>query len=76
MAIRLFRYLEEFLSPLGTVRRQYEVPGEPKFIDVWFVPDPETVAIEDLGLLGQMVQKPCILNPIAMCQAALKFEFQ
>ena len=57
------QYLEEFLSPLGTVRRQYEVPGEPKFIDVWFVPDPETVAIEDLGLLGQMVQNPCIFEP-------------
>ena len=57
------QYLEEFLSPLGTVRRQYEVPGELKFIDVWFVPNPETVAIEDLGLLGQMVQRPCIFEP-------------
>ncbi len=57
------QYLEEFLSPLGTVRRQYEVPGEPKFIDVWFVPNPESVAIEDLGLLGQMVQNPCIFEP-------------
>jgi hypothetical protein len=28
------QYLEEFLSPLGTVQRQYEVPGETKFIDM------------------------------------------
>jgi hypothetical protein len=33
------QYLEEFLAPFGRVQRQYEVPGEAKFIDVWFVPD-------------------------------------
>ena len=65
------QYLEEFLSPFGTVRRQYEVPGEAKFIDVWFVPDGVTggmangrsLTINDLGLLGQMLQKPCVFEP-------------
>jgi hypothetical protein len=28
------QYLEEVLSPFGMVQRQYEVPGEAKFIDV------------------------------------------
>jgi hypothetical protein len=33
-------YLQELLSPLGQVERSLEIPGEPKFIDVWFQPDP------------------------------------
>ena len=65
------QYLEEFLLPFGTVQRQYEVPGEAKFIDVWFVPDGVTggmangrsLTIDDLGLLGQMLQKPCVFEP-------------
>ncbi|MGG6270317.1 flagellar assembly protein H [Leptolyngbya sp. AN03gr2] len=57
------QYLEEFLAPLGTVQRQYEIPGESKFVDVWFVPNPERVQSDDLGLLGRMVQKPCLLEP-------------
>jgi hypothetical protein len=28
------KYLEEFLTPFGMVQRQYEVPGEAKYIDV------------------------------------------
>jgi hypothetical protein len=32
------QYLETFLAPFGVVERQYEVPGEAKHIDVWFVP--------------------------------------
>lgn len=57
------QYLEEFLAPLGTVQRQYEIPGEAKFVDVWFVPNPHTLPIPDLGLLARMVQKPCLLEP-------------
>lgn len=56
------QYLEEFLAPIGTVQRQYEIPGEAKFVDVWFVPDPNRVQ-PDLGLLGQMVQSSCLLEP-------------
>ncbi len=57
------QYLEEFLEPLGRVERQYEVPGEAKYIDLWFVPDPEASQVNDLGLLGQMIQKPCLFEP-------------
>lgn len=57
------QYLEEFLAPIGTVQRQYEIPGEAKFVDVWFVPDPETAPTQDLGLLGRIVQNPCLLEP-------------
>jgi hypothetical protein len=28
------QYLETFLAPFGVVERQYEVPGEAKYIDV------------------------------------------
>ncbi len=57
------QYLEEFLTPFGTVQRQYEIPGEAKFVDVWFVPDPNLSQMRDLGLLGRMVQTPCLLEP-------------
>ncbi len=60
------QYLEEFLTPFGAVQRQYEVPGEAKFVDVWFVPDPAIVPsaeLGELGLLGRMIQKPCLLEP-------------
>ncbi|MCU0550712.1 MAG: flagellar assembly protein H [Leptolyngbya sp. Prado105] len=57
------QYLEEFLAPIGTVQRQYEIPGEAKFADLWFVPNPDAAQVTDLGLLGHMVQKPCLLEP-------------
>lgn len=57
------QYLEEFLAPIGTVQRQYEIPGEAKFVDVWFVPDPNVLLPTDLGLLGRMAQKPCLFEP-------------
>lgn len=57
------QYLEEFLAPIGTVQRQYEIPGEAKFADLWFVPNPDAAQATDLGLLGRMVQKPCLLEP-------------
>ncbi|MBD2079678.1 flagellar assembly protein H [Leptolyngbya sp. FACHB-17] len=57
------QYLEEFLAPIGTVQRQYEIPGESKFVDVWFVPNPDATQTEDLGLLRRMVQQPCLFEP-------------
>ncbi len=57
-------YLEEFLKPIGTVERQYEVPGEAKYVDVWFIPHQTiTEPIDDLGLLGQMAKTPCLIEP-------------
>jgi hypothetical protein len=57
------QYLEEFLNPLGTIQRQYEVPGETKFIDVWFVPQEGGEQSTELGLLGRMIQQPCLFEP-------------
>lgn len=58
------QYLEEFLEPLGTVQRSLEVPGEPKFVDVWFTPAPEIdQSAPKLGLLNRIVTTPCLLEP-------------
>jgi hypothetical protein len=58
------QYLEEFLAPLGLVQRNLEVLGESKFVDVWFVPTvPSTLEAQDLGLLGRIIQTPCLLEP-------------
>ncbi len=57
------QYLEEFLAPVGQVIRNLEVPGEPKFVDVFFAPDPNAIQSADLGLLGQMLQTVCLLEP-------------
>jgi hypothetical protein len=58
------RPLEEFLAPLGKVERQYEVPGEAKYIDVWFVPSESVSSADaDMGLLGRMVRTAAALEP-------------
>jgi Domain of unknown function (DUF4351) len=58
------QYLEEFLEPFGTVQRQYEIPGEAKFVDVWFVPDQDAdFPTVELGILGRMAGGMCLLEP-------------
>jgi hypothetical protein len=57
------QYLEECLDPSGTVERQFEIPGEAKFVDVWFQPDPTLPPATDLGLLGRIAQTSCLLEP-------------
>jgi hypothetical protein len=62
------QFFEEFLSPLGEVRINYEIPGEAKFVDIWFTPStsPETTleAVEqDLGVLSRIAETPCLLEP-------------
>jgi hypothetical protein len=58
------QYLEEFLEPFGSVQRQYEVPGEAKFVDVWFVPNQAAeTTTADLGILGRMTRGMCLLEP-------------
>jgi hypothetical protein len=57
-------YLQELLTPLGQVERSFEVPGEPKFIDVWFQPAISTVApLDDLTLLERIALTPCAFEP-------------
>ncbi len=58
------QYLEELLTPLGQVEISREVPGESRFIDVWFAPDPRSVANgPTLSLLGRMASLPCLFEP-------------
>jgi hypothetical protein len=58
------QYLEEFLAPFGRVERQYEVPGEAKQVDVWFVPQrSEARSAQEMGILGRMTQGMSLLEP-------------
>lgn len=55
--------LEEFLAPLGEVSYM-EVPGESRFVDIWFKPSQQpSVNPETLGLLGRIANTPCLLEP-------------
>lgn len=58
------QFLEELLAPYGEVEVSREIPGEACFIDLWFQPgrflDQD---LADLGLLGIVVQRPCLLEP-------------
>lgn len=58
------QYLEELLTPFGTVEVSREVPGEVRQIDLWFAPAPDRAADRHrLGLLGQLTLTPCLLEP-------------
>jgi hypothetical protein len=57
------QYLEEFLAPFGEVIRNLEVPGEAKFVDVFFAPTPPATIPKDLGLLARMLETTCCLEP-------------
>lgn len=57
-------FLQELLTPLGQVERSFEVPGEPKFVDVWF--QPATTANSDhknLTLLERIAATACSFEP-------------
>jgi Domain of unknown function (DUF4351) len=57
------QYLEDFLAPIGTVERQYEIPGETKYVDVWFRPNlPIQESIDDLGLLRNIIKSPAVIE--------------
>ncbi len=48
-------YLQELLSPLGTVTIGLEITDEPNEIDVLFLPSfPPTVPPTSIGLLGRL----------------------
>jgi Domain of unknown function (DUF4351) len=57
------QYLEELLTPLGEVTIGKELLGEARQIDVWFVPNPQSKIVPDLGLLGRLSNTPCLLEP-------------
>jgi hypothetical protein len=54
--------LEEVLSHFGTVETSHEVSGEPQWVDVFFIPAMQSFP-DELGLLGRIVQTPCLIEP-------------
>jgi hypothetical protein len=57
-------YLEELLTPYGTIQSPRRVAGEVRQIDLWFSPNPEsTPAPEPLGILARAIQTPAIFEP-------------
>ena len=58
------QFLQEFLAPLGVVERSLEIPGEPKFVDIWFQPFSQSASSPvNLGLLGRMAATACSFEP-------------
>ena len=56
------QFLEEVLSPFGTVETSYEVAGEAQWVDVFFAPSAAST-MHELGLLGRIAQTPCLIEP-------------
>lgn len=58
------QFFESFLAPLGEVKVNFEVPGEPKFIDIWFSPSNQpSVNSQDIGILSKIATLPCLIEP-------------
>ena len=58
------QFFESFLAPLGEVKVNFEVPGEPKFIDIWFSPSNQpNVEAQNLGILTKIATLPCLIEP-------------
>ncbi len=57
-------YLEELLSPLGSVETSKDVAGEVREIDVYFVPSSQPeIDRQTLGLLGRFAEIPALFEP-------------
>jgi hypothetical protein len=57
-------FLEELLSPLGTVEKSLEVLGTSRLVDLYFAPTaPAMTEPFMLGLLGRIAATPCLLEP-------------
>ncbi len=57
-------YLQELLSPLGSVETSKDVAGEVREIDVYFVPSPKSqIDKPTLGLLGRFIDTAVLIEP-------------
>ncbi|MEA5511768.1 hypothetical protein VB715_18510 [Crocosphaera sp. UHCC 0190] len=57
-------YLEELLTPLGTIKKSKKVKSEVQEIDVFFEPTTSSISTElPLGLLGKIATTPCLFEP-------------
>ena len=58
------QFFEAFLSPYGEVRINYEVPGESRYVDIFFTPSQDITTIpESLGILRRIASRPCLIEP-------------
>jgi hypothetical protein len=58
------QFLEEFLTPYGSVEISHEVLGESQLVDVYFTPNPHPeTQPASLGLLRRLAQTPCLIEP-------------
>ncbi|MBD2778812.1 hypothetical protein [Iningainema tapete] len=57
-------YLQELLSPLGSVETSKDVAGEVLEVDVYFLPrEQPQIDRESLGLLGRFAQTKALIEP-------------
>ena len=57
-------YLEELLTPYGTIQSPRRVAGEVRQVDLWFSPSPESACSpQPLGILARAIQTPAIFEP-------------
>lgn len=45
------------------MQRNFEVPGESKYVDVWFIPSSPAVPHPQLGILDRIARTACLLEP-------------
>lgn len=56
--------LVRLLPRFGSLEVSSKVPAPPKEADGWFLPGPRIgEAVGELGLLGELIQRPCVLEP-------------
>lgn len=57
-------YLEELLTPYGTIQSPRRVAGEVRQVDLWFSPKSEfTLPPDSLGILARAIATPAIFEP-------------
>jgi hypothetical protein len=59
------QHLEALLKSVGTVTTSRKITSETREVDVWFIPnsDSQSTTLYQLGILGQMVRRCCIIEP-------------
>ncbi|MGK7900509.1 MAG: hypothetical protein AB4352_03670 [Hormoscilla sp.] len=69
--------LSEMLDKLGQFQAPLEVRDSARQIDAWFVPAESSVEERSkLGLLGAIVEKECLLEPVHAQLNNSKFKIQ
>jgi len=56
-------FLESLLSPLGQVQTSLKISGEVREVDVYFIPDPKLLPIQELGILAECAKTTVIFEP-------------